>query len=43
AGLAQVDTLVTDAGLPEEARAEVAEHVRVVVAGSAAGEPEQDG
>ncbi|NEB76715.1 DeoR/GlpR transcriptional regulator [Streptomyces sp. SID14478] len=33
ATLDQVDTLVTDAGLPVEARAEVSEHVRLVVAG----------
>ncbi|MFI9246538.1 DeoR/GlpR family DNA-binding transcription regulator [Streptomyces sp. NPDC053086] len=33
AALDQVDTLVTDAGLPAEARTEIAEHLRVVVAG----------
>ncbi|MET9497569.1 DeoR/GlpR family DNA-binding transcription regulator [Streptomyces sp. NPDC006552] len=33
ASLDQVDTLVTDAGLPAEARAEAGEHVRLVVAG----------
>ncbi|GAA2298347.1 DeoR/GlpR family DNA-binding transcription regulator [Streptomyces kunmingensis] len=33
ASLDQVDTLVTDGGLPVEARAEVCEHVRLVVAG----------
>jgi DeoR/GlpR family transcriptional regulator of sugar metabolism len=34
ATLEQVDTLVTDSGLPEEARAEIAEHLdRLVVAG----------
>ncbi|MEU6811519.1 DeoR/GlpR family DNA-binding transcription regulator [Streptomyces sp. NPDC046831] len=33
AGLEQIDTLVTDAGLPEDARAEVSEHLRLVVAG----------
>ncbi|MGY0488421.1 DeoR/GlpR family DNA-binding transcription regulator [Streptomyces sp. WG-D5] len=33
AALDQVDTLVTDGGLPVEARAEVAEHMRLVVAG----------
>ncbi|QCX81307.1 Glucitol operon repressor [Streptomyces sp. YIM 121038] len=33
ATLGQVDTLVTDAGLPAEARAEVAEQLRLVVAG----------
>jgi DeoR/GlpR family transcriptional regulator of sugar metabolism len=33
AALDQVDTLVTDAGLPAEARAEISEHLRVVVAG----------
>ncbi|MEU6388422.1 DeoR/GlpR family DNA-binding transcription regulator [Streptomyces sp. NPDC046939] len=33
ASLDQVDTLVTDAGLPVEARAEIDEHVRLVVAG----------
>ncbi|MEU1335158.1 DeoR/GlpR family DNA-binding transcription regulator [Streptomyces sp. NPDC005865] len=41
ATLAQVDTLVTDAGLPAEARAEIAEHLnRLVVAGE--GEPDGD-
>ncbi|WP_320773291.1 DeoR/GlpR family DNA-binding transcription regulator [Streptomyces sp. CRN 30] len=38
AALERVDTLVTDAGLPDEARAEIAEHVRVIVAG----EPDGD-
>jgi DeoR/GlpR family transcriptional regulator of sugar metabolism len=33
ATLDQVDTLVTDAGLPAEARAEISEHLRLVVAG----------
>ncbi|MCI3934909.1 DeoR/GlpR family DNA-binding transcription regulator [Streptomyces sp. AN091965] len=33
ATLGQVDTLVTDAGLPAEARAEVSEQLRLVVAG----------
>ncbi|MGF1239112.1 DeoR/GlpR family DNA-binding transcription regulator [Streptomyces sp. 2-6] len=33
ATLDRIDTLVTDAGLPPEARAEVAEHLRLVVAG----------
>ncbi|MFD7296685.1 DeoR/GlpR family DNA-binding transcription regulator [Streptomyces sp. NPDC059897] len=37
ASLDQVDTLVTDGGLQVEARAEVAEHMRLVVAG----EPEE--
>ncbi|MFC7258569.1 MULTISPECIES: DeoR/GlpR family DNA-binding transcription regulator [Streptomyces] len=36
AALEQVDTLVTDAGLPAEARAEIAEHLRRLVV---AGEP----
>ncbi|MFB7593761.1 DeoR/GlpR family DNA-binding transcription regulator [Streptomyces sp. NPDC056160] len=35
ATLEQVDTLVTDAGLPAGARAEIAEHLRLVVAGEA--------
>ncbi|WP_416969740.1 DeoR/GlpR family DNA-binding transcription regulator [Streptomyces sp. 4F14] len=35
ATLDQVDSLVTDAGLPSAARAEMAEHLRVVVAGEA--------
>ncbi|GGU67174.1 DeoR/GlpR family DNA-binding transcription regulator [Streptomyces daghestanicus] len=39
AELDRVDTLVTDAGLPAQARAQVAEQLRVIVAG----EPEQDG
>ncbi|SER69989.1 transcriptional regulator, DeoR family [Streptomyces sp. yr375] len=42
AALEQVDTLVTDAGLPVEARAEISEHLRrLVVAGEAeaSGEP----
>ncbi len=38
ASLDRVDTLVTDAGLPPEARAEVSEYLRLVVAG----ESEQD-
>lgn len=38
--LEQVDTLVTDAGLPAGARAEIAEHIRQLVV---AGEPGQDG
>ncbi|NED77706.1 DeoR/GlpR transcriptional regulator [Streptomyces sp. SID9944] len=33
ATLDRIDTLVTDAGLPPEARAEIAEHLRLVVAG----------
>ncbi|MFF3510837.1 DeoR/GlpR family DNA-binding transcription regulator [Streptomyces sp. NPDC002573] len=33
AALEQVDTLVTDAGLPPEARAEISEHLRLMVAG----------
>ncbi|MFF9310245.1 DeoR/GlpR family DNA-binding transcription regulator [Streptomyces sp. NPDC014748] len=33
ATLGRIDTLVTDAGLPPEARAEIAEHLRLVVAG----------
>jgi DeoR/GlpR family transcriptional regulator of sugar metabolism len=36
ATLDRVDTLVTDAGLPAEARAEIAEHLRLVVAGEPA-------
>jgi DeoR/GlpR family transcriptional regulator of sugar metabolism len=36
AALEQIDTLVTDAGLPTEARAEVSEHLRRLVV---AGEP----
>ncbi|GAB1331095.1 DeoR/GlpR family DNA-binding transcription regulator [Streptomyces sennicomposti] len=41
ASLDRIDTLVTDAGLPPEARAEVAEHLRLVVAGKSgeSGEP----
>nr|BFD86285.1 DeoR/GlpR family DNA-binding transcription regulator [Streptomyces sp. Xyl84] len=35
ATLEQVDTLVTDAGLPAGARAEISEHLRLVVAGEA--------
>jgi DeoR/GlpR family transcriptional regulator of sugar metabolism len=35
AALEQVDTLVTDAGLPAEARADISEHLRLVVAGEA--------
>jgi hypothetical protein len=38
ASLDQVDTLVTDSGLPGEARAEVSEHLRRLVV---AGEPEE--
>jgi DeoR/GlpR family transcriptional regulator of sugar metabolism len=38
ADLHEVDTLVTDAGLPAAARAEVAEHLRLVVAGEPAEE-----
>jgi DeoR/GlpR family transcriptional regulator of sugar metabolism len=37
AALDQVDTLVTDAGLPADARAEVSEHLRHLMV---AGEPE---
>ncbi len=33
AALDQVDTLVTDAGLPAEVRAEISEQLRLVVAG----------
>ncbi|MEU6421775.1 DeoR/GlpR family DNA-binding transcription regulator [Streptomyces spiralis] len=33
ATLERIDTLVTDAGLPPEARAEISEHLRLVVAG----------
>jgi DeoR/GlpR family transcriptional regulator of sugar metabolism len=40
AALEQVDTLVTDSGLPGEARSEIAEHLRRLVV---AGEPEVDG
>ncbi|MFJ4616569.1 DeoR/GlpR family DNA-binding transcription regulator [Streptomyces sp. NPDC088812] len=39
AALEQVDTLVTDSGLPDEARAEVSEHLRRLVV---AGEPDRD-
>ncbi|MFF3500346.1 DeoR/GlpR family DNA-binding transcription regulator [Streptomyces sp. NPDC003247] len=39
AELEQVDTLVTDSGLPDEARAEVSEHLRRLVV---AGEPDRD-
>ncbi|MFD7130769.1 DeoR/GlpR family DNA-binding transcription regulator [Streptomyces sp. NPDC059894] len=39
AALEQVDTLVTDSGLPDEARAEVSEHLRRLVV---AGEPDTD-
>lgn len=35
AALEQVDTLVTDAGLPVEARADISEHLRLMVAGEA--------
>ncbi|MFF1486439.1 DeoR/GlpR family DNA-binding transcription regulator [Streptomyces sp. NPDC058319] len=42
ATLEQVDTLVTDAGLPGEARAEIAEHLRLVVAGEPEQEPAQE-
>jgi DeoR/GlpR family transcriptional regulator of sugar metabolism len=38
AALEQIDTLVTDSGLESEARAEIAEHLRLVVAG----EPDED-
>ncbi|MFF9125572.1 DeoR/GlpR family DNA-binding transcription regulator [Streptomyces sp. NPDC014889] len=38
ASLDRIDTLVTDAGLAEEARAEIPEHLRLVVAG----EPEDE-
>lgn len=40
AALEQVDTLVTDSGLSADARAEVAEHLGLVVAGEP--EPEAD-
>ncbi|MFQ6147826.1 DeoR/GlpR family DNA-binding transcription regulator [Streptomyces seoulensis] len=36
AALERIDTLVTDAGLPPEARAEISEHLRLVVAGEPA-------
>ncbi|SDP54621.1 transcriptional regulator, DeoR family [Streptomyces sp. cf386] len=39
ATLEQVDTLVTDAGLPAEARSEISEHLRRLVV---AGEPDED-
>jgi DeoR/GlpR family transcriptional regulator of sugar metabolism len=39
ASLERIDTLVTDAGLPDEARGVVAEHLRRLVV---AGEPEDD-
>ncbi|MYR58469.1 DeoR family transcriptional regulator [Streptomyces sp. SID625] len=42
ATLEQVDTLVTDAGLPGGARAEIAEHLRLVVAGEPEQEPAQE-
>jgi DeoR/GlpR family transcriptional regulator of sugar metabolism len=38
ATLERIDTLVTDAGLPAEARAEISDHLRLVVAG----EPAED-
>ncbi|MEY2243709.1 DeoR/GlpR family DNA-binding transcription regulator [Streptomyces sp. SAS_267] len=38
AALDQVDTLVTDSGMPAETRAEISDHLRLVVAG----EPEDD-
>ncbi|WP_369269346.1 DeoR/GlpR family DNA-binding transcription regulator [Streptomyces sp. R11] len=38
AALEQIDTLVTDSGLESEARSEIAEHLRLVVAG----EPDMD-
>ncbi|MFE7213911.1 DeoR/GlpR family DNA-binding transcription regulator [Streptomyces sp. NPDC001698] len=38
AALDRIDTLVTDAGLPAEARAEISEHLRLVVAGETADE-----
>ncbi|MEU6476928.1 DeoR/GlpR family DNA-binding transcription regulator [Streptomyces sp. NPDC047017] len=40
AGLERIDTLVTDAGLPAEARAEIPEHLRLVVAGQAEDGPD---
>ncbi|MFI2642350.1 DeoR/GlpR family DNA-binding transcription regulator [Streptomyces sp. NPDC018610] len=40
ASLERIDTLVTDAGLPPEARAEISEHLRLVVAGES---PETSG
>ncbi|MFG2307916.1 DeoR/GlpR family DNA-binding transcription regulator [Streptomyces sp. NPDC048566] len=39
AALEQIDTLVTDAGLPADARAEISEHLRRLIV---AGEPEDD-
>jgi DeoR/GlpR family transcriptional regulator of sugar metabolism len=39
ATLEQVDTLVTDAGLPGEARAEISEHLRRLVVAGEPGEP----
>jgi DeoR/GlpR family transcriptional regulator of sugar metabolism len=39
ASLERIDTLVTDAGLPDEARGVVTEHLRRLVV---AGEPEDD-
>ncbi|MFC4327974.1 DeoR/GlpR family DNA-binding transcription regulator [Streptomyces andamanensis] len=42
ATLEQVDTLVTDAGLPPGARAEIAEHLRLVVAGEPSQEAPQE-
>ncbi|MGW0532433.1 DeoR/GlpR family DNA-binding transcription regulator [Streptomyces sp. NPDC003032] len=43
ATLSQVDTLVTDAGLPAEARAEISEHLhRLVVAGEREGRDDAD-
>jgi DeoR/GlpR family transcriptional regulator of sugar metabolism len=39
AALEQVDTLVTDGGLPADARAEISEHLRLLVAG----EPDSGG
>jgi DeoR/GlpR family transcriptional regulator of sugar metabolism len=41
ATLEQVDTLVTDAGLPAEARTEISEHLpRLIVAGEGEGDIE---
>lgn len=40
ATLERIDTLVTDAGLPAEARAEISEHLRLVVAGEPGDEEE---
>ncbi|MEV5987928.1 DeoR/GlpR family DNA-binding transcription regulator [Streptomyces sp. NPDC052051] len=43
AALEQVDTLVTDAGLPAEARAEVSDHLRQLVIAGEPGEPGEPG